>query len=86
MQCGNIASRTNGAGCIYIRNTYVPYIYTRRMQSICGASATSKHKYSKRKQACVGHVGLRIHNDESMNKCTLPELKRSQLGMKVQDS
>ena len=59
---------------------------TRRMQSICGASATSKHKYSKRKQACVGHVGLRIHNDESMNKCTLPELKRSQLGMKVQDS
>ena len=27
MQCGNIASRTNGAGCIYIRNTHVPYIY-----------------------------------------------------------
>ena len=27
MQCGNIASRTNGAGCIYIRNTHVPYVY-----------------------------------------------------------
>ena len=24
MQCGNIASRTNGVGCIYIRNTHVP--------------------------------------------------------------
>ena len=27
MQCGNIASRTNGAGYIYIRSTHVPYIY-----------------------------------------------------------
>ena len=30
MQCRNIASRTNGARCIYIRNTHVPnkHIYT----------------------------------------------------------
>ena len=27
MQCVNIASRTNGAGCMYIRNTYVPNIH-----------------------------------------------------------
>ena len=25
--CGNIASCTNGAGCIHIRNTHVPNIY-----------------------------------------------------------
>ena len=27
VKCENIASRTNGAGCIYIRNTYIPYMY-----------------------------------------------------------
>ena len=34
MQCGNIASRTNGTGCIYIQNTYIPNIYIYRQISV----------------------------------------------------
>ena len=45
-------------------------IITRRMQSICGASATSKHKYNKEISICVGHAGFRIQNDASIYEGT----------------